>query len=269
MNAFVVREGTSPIVLGMPHVGMDVPEALAPRFNAKGRAIADTDWWIDQLYDGLLADTTVVRATFSRYVIDANRDPSGASLYPGQNTTGVCPTTTFDGDTIYEAGQEPDDDEIAERAATFHAPYHAALSEQIARVQAKHGVCVLYDCHSIRSTIPYLFEGRLPVFNIGTNGGETCDTRIESAVKSVCEKADGFDHAVNGRFKGGWTTRRYGQPNKGVHAVQMELAQRVYMDEAPPWTYRPERAAAVRAHLKEILSRLERLALDGHLPSPI
>ena len=265
MTPFNVSEGSSPVVLGMPHVGTEIPDVLAGRLNDTGRAIADTDWWIDQLYDGLLADVTVVKATFSRYVIDANRDPSGVSLYPGQNTTGVCPTTTFDGAPIYRDGQEPGDDEIAERTQVYHRAYHAALAEQISRVKAMHGVAVLYDCHSIRSLIPYLFDGQLPVFNIGSNCGQTCAAEIEQAVVSVCAAADGFDYALNGRFKGGWTTRTYGQPGDNVHAIQMEMGQRAYMEETPPWAYRQDLAGKVRPYLQEILTRLERLALDGNL----
>ncbi len=265
MIPFDVNEGTGPVVLGMPHVGTEIPDDLVSRLNDAGRAIADTDWWIDQLYDGLLANVTVVKAQFSRYVIDANRDPSGVSLYPGQNTTGVCPTITFDGDPIYRDDQEPGEDEIAERVRDYHNAYHSALAGQIERVKAIHDVAVLYDCHSIRSHIPYLFDGQLPVFNIGTNGGETCAASIEQAVVAVCAATDGFDHALNGRFKGGWTTRTYGQPEQDVHAIQMEMGQRAYMEENPPWAYRQDRAAKVRPHLQEILTRLERLALDGNL----
>jgi len=265
MTPFKINEGTGPVVLGMPHVGTEIPDDLATRLNEAGRTIADTDWWIDRLYDGLLASATVVRATFSRYVIDANRDPSGASLYPGQNTTGICPTTTFDGDPIYRQGHEPGDAEIAARTLTYHNAYHDALAGQIERVKARHGVAVLYDCHSIRSNVPYLFDGQLPVFNIGTNGGTTCAPEIEQAVVSVCSGADGFDFALNGRFKGGWTTRTYGRPALGVHAIQMEMGQRAYMEEIPPWTYREDRAGVIRPYLQDLLTRLERLALDGNL----
>ena len=267
MNPFIVKEGDSPVVLGMPHGGTDIPDRLAPRYNDLGLEMSDTDWWIDKLYVGLLDNPTVVRATFSRFVIDANRDPSGASLYPGQNTTGTCPTTTFDDVQIYLEGQEPSEDEIAGRVEKFHAPYHNALAEQLERARAKHGVVVLYDCHSIRSNIPFLFEGELPVFNIGTNGGITCGPQIEAAVENVCAAADGYDYALNGRFTGGWTTRRYGQPDNNMHAIQMELGQRAYMDEFPPWNYRPDLADGVRHYLKDLLSRIERLALDGQLTS--
>lgn len=265
MSPVIVERGDSPVVLGMPHGGTHIPESLSSRLNAAGRAVADTDWWIDRLYAGLLEGATTVRATFSRYVIDANRDPSGASLYPGQNTTGVCPTITFDGEPIYAQGEAPDEAEIAERVSLYHAPYHDALANEIARVQAMHGIAVLYDCHSIRSEIPYLFEGRLPTFNIGSNGGETCAPVIETIATQVCAAASGFDYVLNGRFRGGWTTRRYGNPAAGVHAVQMELAQYAYMEEAPPWTYHPVRAERVRRPLRRLLSEIERAALDGQL----
>jgi N-formylglutamate deformylase len=265
MNPYVVEQGDSPVILGMPHVGTDIEDGIWQRLNDLGRERADTDWWIDRLYGGLLPNATVVRATFSRYVVDANRDPSGKSLYPGQNTTDVCPTKAFDGEPIYQPGQKPSGDEIAERVSRYHAPYHAALAAEIERVRARHGVAVLYDCHSIRSDIPYLFEGRLPTFNIGTNDGVTCDAKIEAALANACSQAHSFSHVLNGRFKGGWTTRHYGQPADGVHAIQLEMAQAAYMLEEAPWTYLPERADQVRPILKGALAEMERLALSGAL----
>jgi formiminoglutamase len=265
MNPFEVIEGDGPIILGQPHGGTYVPDNIAARLNACGRGLSDTDWNIDRLYDGLLAGVTVVRATFHRYVIDANRDPEGTSLYPGQNTTGLCPTTDFDGNPIWEMDQDPSADEVATRRAEFHAPYHAALVEQIDRTRARHGVAILYDCHSIRSNIPFLFPGTLPVFSVGTNLGATCAPNIEAETVAAVQAAQGFDHAVNGRFKGGWTTRHYGQPDTGCHAIQMELAQRAYMNEIAPWTYRPDRADALRPHLAQILTRLDALARSGAL----
>ncbi len=267
-SPFEVIEGASPVILGQPHVGTLVPEAIAGRLNDTGRAIADTDWHIDRLYDGLLPGATVVRARYSRYVIDLNRDPSGGSLYPGINTTGLCPVTDFDGRPIYAPDQAPSPGESEERRRAYHAPYHEALTAEIARVTATHGLAVLYDCHSIRSDIPFLFEGTLPVFNIGTHDGRSCARAVEDAAVEACRAAadkDGHDWVANGRFKGGWTTRHYGRPQDGVHAIQMELAQRAYMDEAPPWTYREDRAAGLRKQLETLLVRIERLALDGGL----
>ena len=253
-----VAPGDSPVILGLPHTGIWLPDDIRARLNARGQVLADTDWHIHRLYDGLLPGATTVRAVFHRYVIDANRGADDASLYPGQNTTGLVPLTDFDGQPIWES--EPDATDIAHRKQQFHAPYHAALAAEIARVRARHGVAILYDCHSIRSHIPFLFDGTLPDFNIGTNGGASCDPRIEGAVHDLCA-ATGRNHVLNGRFKGGWTTRHYGQPGSGVHAIQMELAQSTHLaTEAPPFAYDEDKAGALRVTLRAILERLAALA---------
>ncbi|MDO3445659.1 N-formylglutamate deformylase [Agrobacterium radiobacter] len=262
MSVFEVRQGSSPVILGFPHTGTDVPPAIWERLNDNGRVLADTDWHIHHLYDGLSPDVTTVRATFHRYVIDANRDPAGNSLYPGQNTTGLVPDTDFDGLAIWKDGEEPTETDIASRLAGFHAPYHAALAAEIERVKAIHGVAVLYDCHSIRSGIPFLFEGTLPDFNIGTDSGKTCDLTIQDATIDVVSNAQGYTSILNGRFKGGWTTRHYGQPETRVHAIQMELAQATHLiTETPPFAYDESKAEQLRIHLKDILTRIETAAL--------
>lgn len=256
MSRIEVTRGDSPLVLGLPHTGTDIPDDCLARLKDTGRAMADTDWHIDRLYAGLVQDVTTVRTPVHRYVIDVNRDPSGASLYPDQNTTGLCPLTDFDGRAIYRDGQEPDVAEVERRRLAYHAPYHAALAEELDRVKALNGFAVLYDCHSIRSRIPYLFDGTLPDFNIGTNSGATCDLQISETVLQICKAADGYSTILNGRFKGGWTTRHYGQPAQGVHAIQMELAQSTYMREHAPWDYLEDRADRLRVHLKTILNTL-------------
>ena len=266
MNDFVqVSQGDGPVVLAMPHTGARVPTDVWDNLNDNGRALSDTDWNINRLYAGLLDSATTVRTSIHRYVIDANRAPDGASLYPGQNTTGLCPTTDFDGQPIYRSGREPAPAEIAQRCSLYHAPYHAVLKAEIARVQAIHSVVVLLDCHSIRSRIPYLFDGTLSVFNIGTDGGATCSPAIQSAVQTVCEAAPGYSSVLNGRFKGGWTTRHYGHPMHNVHAIQLELAQSTYMAEIPPWTYDEHLADRLREHLGTVLRNLETLARQGDL----
>ncbi|MGB7241282.1 MAG: N-formylglutamate deformylase [Sulfitobacter sp.] len=259
MTPVCVLQGTSAIVLGLPHTGTFVPDDIAARLNDNGRRLADTDWHIDRLYDGLLAGVTTVKANFHRYVIDANRDPDGGSLYPGQNTTTLVPLTDFDGLDIWET--VPTDDDIEARRAAFHARYHAALGAELTRVRNLHGIAILYDCHSIRSGIPFLFDGTLPDFNIGTNLGATCAARIEAATVAICKGATGYSSTTNGRFKGGWTTRHYGQPKSGIHAIQMELAQSTYLtDEAAPWSYDQAKADNLRPHLTEILTTLADLA---------
>jgi formiminoglutamase len=261
MSPVDIIEGASPLILCQPHSGTEIPGDILARLNARGAARADTDWHIDRLYEGLAPDASVIRARFHRYLIDANRAPDGASLYPGQNTTALCPLTDFDGKAIYEEGCEPDAEEIERRRRLFHAPYHAAIERAIGRAKERHGIAIVYDCHSIRSIIPYLFEGLLPVFNIGTNDGASCDARLEDAVAGVCREAKGYDCIVNGRFKGGWTTRHYGKPEARVHAVQMELSQRAYMNERPPFDYNEEKAARLKPHLAQVLAALEELAV--------
>ncbi|MEK7266393.1 MAG: N-formylglutamate deformylase [Pseudomonadota bacterium] len=242
----------------MPHTGTHVPAEIFARLNDEGRSLRDADWHIDRLYDGLLAGATIVRAKFHRYVIDANRDPSGASLYPGRNTTGLVPLTNFDGAALWTT--PPDAEETERRRLACHAVYHAALHAELARVKALHGVAILYDCHSIRSHIPHLFDGVLPDLNIGTNDGATCDAAVEAMVADAARRSS-FSHVVNGRFKGGWTTRHYGKPAQGVHAVQMELAQSLYLtSEAPPFSYDEVRAEKLRSALSEILKGLAALA---------
>lgn len=248
--------GNSPLLLAQPHSGIEIPSDIYRRLNANGRAKADTDWHITQLYDGLIDDVTVVSTPIHRYVVDANRNPTGESLYPGQNTTGLCPTTTFDGLPIYLTDREPYIEEIQRRQQLYHQPYHDCLQTQIDRIHQKHGYVILYDCHSIRSEVPYLFDGKLPDFNIGSNNGKTCDSQIQSAIELICQQQPEYTSVSNARFKGGWTTRHYGKPENGYHAVQMELAQCNYMQEFAPWRYAPEKAELLRQVLRKILLAL-------------
>jgi formiminoglutamase len=256
MSFLEVEHGDSPLVLGLPHTGTDLPDDIADALNDRGRALADTDWHIHRLYAGLADGVTTVRTRIHRYAIDVNRDPTGASLYPGQNTTSLVPLTDFDGLPIWS--REPDAAEVERRRLAWHTPYHAALAAELARVRARHGYAILCDCHSIRSCIPFLFDGTLPDFNIGTAGGTTCAPGIEAAVQQVCTGASGYTSVLNGRFKGGWTTRHYGRPAEGLHAIQMELAQSTYMRESPPWSCDAAKAGALRIHLQDILETLSR-----------
>lgn len=271
MDWLEVHRGTAPLIVSFPHTGFDLPPELADSFVSPWLATRDADWWIDRLYDFAQdLGATTVRTRLSRSVIDVNRDPSGASLYPGQFTTGLCPTETFDGDPLYPAGGAPDEAEIARRREAYFQPYHAALSEEIARLRGLHDRIVLYDAHSIRSVVPSLFEGELPNLNIGTNGDLSCDPALTRAVEAACDTGS-FSRVTNGRFKGGWITRHYAQPDRGVHAVQMELACRGYMDdpaEAPtpgvwPPPYRLEQAAPMRAVLRDVLNACLTFARAG------
>ena len=260
MEWLEVQRGDAPLIVSFPHTGTELPTAVAARLISPWLARKDADWWIEQLYDfAPELGATTVRTAISRTVIDVNRDPSGASLYPGQATTGLCPVTTFDGEPLYRTG-EPDEAETASRREAWFEPYHAALAAEIARLRAVHRKVVLYEAHSIRSVIPRLFEGELANFNIGTNSGASCDATLAARVEAACA-ASPFSHVTDGRFKGGWTTRHYGRPSEGVHAIQMELACRGYMDEPDglttslnwPTPYDQDRAAPMRAVLTNVL----------------
>lgn len=267
MSWLEILPGEAPLIVALPHSGVDLAD-VENGFRSPWLARRDADWWVDRLYGFARdLDATIVRTGISRSVIDVNRDPSGASLYPGMATTELCPTTTFEGEPLY-AKAGPDEAEIARRTQRWFVPYHAALTGEIARLRVRHGHVVLYDAHSIRSRIARLFEGALPLFNIGTFGGVSCAPALAAAVQGICASS-GQSHVLNGRFKGGWTTRNYGEPDKGIHAIQMELAMRAYLDEPDmpdeanwPPVFDPARAAPMAAILTEILERCVRFALE-------
>ncbi len=270
MTFLDLRHGDAPLIVSLPHTGTDIPADIESRLISPWLARKDADWWVERLYDfaGRLG-ATIVRTTMSRTVIDVNRDPSGVSLYPGAPTTDLCPTTTFDGEPLYRDGQAPDTDEIARRKIVWFQPYHDALSAEIARLRSRHTAIVLYEAHSIRSRISRLFDGELPNFNIGTNGGSSCARALTAAVEAACD-ASGFSRVTDGRFKGGYTTRHYGSPFNGVHAIQMELACRGYTadpTERPtpdtwPTPYDPDLAAPMRETLRSVLQSCLAFARD-------
>lgn len=251
-----VQQGHAPLIVSIPHAGTDIPADIESSLVSAWLGRKDADLYVDRLYDFARdLGATIVGTSISRTVIDMNRDPSGASLYPGQATTELCPTTTFDGEPLWT--RTPDGEEIARRVDAYFRPYHAALEAEIARLRESHPAIVLYEAHSIRSRVPRLFDGELPQFNIGTNSGSACAPALASAVGAAIEDKNGV---TDGRFKGGWTTRHYGRPGEGVHAIQMELAMRGYLDEADEFTpenwpveYDPERARPMRGTLDRVL----------------
>lgn len=252
-DPFELHEGESPLIVSFPHVGTELGD-FVEGMTAAAPVLADTDWHLPRLYD-FTADMGATRliARYSRYVIDLNRDPSGASLYPGQNVTELCPTSTFAEEPLYLPGRAPDRAEVERRVNLIWKPYHETLKAQIARVVAKHGHALLWDAHSIRSRVPRFFEGRLPDFNLGTNLGATCGHERERRVALVAEAAEGYSAVLNGRFKGGYITRRYGQAAGPVESFQLELAQCTYMDESQPFGYDPALAAGVQPVIRRMI----------------
>ena len=251
---FRFTPGDAPLLVSMPHVGTHVPPDIEARLSAAAKPVPDTDWHVDRLYD-FLGDigASVLAATESRYVVDLNRAPDDAPLYPGARNTGLCPATTFDDAPIYLDGRAPGPEEIAARRATYWRPYHDRLKATLDGMRARHGTALLWEAHSIRSRVPRFFEGRLPDLNFATGGGVSADPGLLARLAAVTETAEGYTHAVNGRFKGGYITRAYGDPMNGVHAVQLELSQITYMDEDPPYGFRDDLAAGIRPVLRRLL----------------
>ncbi|MGZ8303174.1 MAG: N-formylglutamate deformylase [Telluria sp.] len=251
---FQFKAGTLPFLVSMPHVGTDIPDDIAARLSPAALARPDTDWHLVELYDFLEAmGASTLSARWSRYVIDLNRPPENTNLYPGMDTTGLCPVDTFGSEALYLPGQEPNEDEVRSRLERYWRPYHAQIRAELDRLLAIHGKVVLWDAHSIASRVPRFFEGRLPDLNFGTAGGASCDPALEQAVVGVVKAQDRFSVAVNGRFQGGYITRHFGQPASNVHAIQLEMCQCLYMDEAPPFAYRPGHAHDVQGVLQQMM----------------
>ncbi len=253
-DIFTLHRGTRPLLVSLPHVGTFIPEALRPRLVDRALGVEDTDWFLDRLY-AFAAErgASLLVPRHSRFVVDLNRPSDNQPMYAGSNNTELCPTRFFTGDPIYRDGQAPDATEVQQRVATWWQPYHDALAAELARLQAEHGHAVLFDGHSIKSELPWLFEGTLPHMNLGTAGGTSCDAGLAQQVVAVFEAQSTYSHVLNGRFKGGHITRSYGRPLQGVHAVQLEMCWRAYMDEAPPFVWHDQRANAVSPLLRQMI----------------
>ncbi|MBN3776697.1 N-formylglutamate deformylase [Burkholderia sp. Ac-20345] len=256
---FDFHQGELPLLISIPHLGTDIPPQVRNQLTGVAEHVADTDWHLDRLYAfAKHAGASMLGARVSRYVIDLNRPASGESLYPGQTTTGLCPTETFRGEPLYASGAAPDAAEIARRLDAYWQPYHARLRAELDRLKAAHGAVLLWEAHSIASVLPRLFDGKLPDLNLGTNSGASCDARILDAVTGTLDRQP-FTWVANGRFKGGYITREYGRPAEGVHAIQLEMCQSTYMDETPPFDYRADRAEQVGP----VVARMVRAAVDA------
>lgn len=253
METFTLHRGTVPLFVSLPHNGTRLPDELGVRMTPDARRVPDTDWHVDRLYAfAREMGASIIVPTHSRYVVDLNRPEDDVSLYPGQNTTGLCPVVQFSGQPVYLPGQEPTTAEITARVDRYWRPYHRALQGEVARVHAAHGRVVLWEAHSIRSVVPFLFEGRLPDFNLGTAGGTSCGPALQQALEDVLASQRDFSFVVNGRFRGGYITRHYSDVPRGIQTVQLELAQLNYMDE-DSFAYLPERAAPTQALIRRLL----------------
>lgn len=254
MSTFSLHRGATPLVLSLPHVGTLIPDELKPHFTKRALQVEDTDWHLERLYDFAKAlGASIIVPRISRYVIDLNRPPDDTPMYPGASNTELCPTRFFNGDSLYVDGAVPNAAEIERRRATYWQPYHDALRAELDHVRAQFGYALLWDGHSIRSEIPWLFDGKLPDFNLGTADATSCATSLRSVLINELQNNARFTHAADGRFKGGYITRNYGCPANNIHAVQMEMCQSLYMQESLPFDYLDDKAAEVQPLLLRLL----------------
>lgn len=258
MHTFELHRGSLPLLVSLPHNGTDIPDDIRAVLVDEAQAAPDTDWHVDRLYEFALAlGASVLKPRYSRYVIDLNRPPDDTSLYPGQNSTGLCPTVAFSGRPIYRDGKTPDAESIVQRRAQYWQPYHTALQAELHRLKQQHGRALLWEGHSIRPELPFLFEGRLPDFNLGTAEGLSFPDAGLRAVEAVLSSQSEFRWVSNGRFKGGYITRHYAAPEAGIHAFQLELAQSAYLDETMT-AFDATKAEPVQA----LIARMMAAALD-------
>ena len=256
-DTVTLHRGSTALLVSVPHCGTALPADLLARLAPRAARVEDTDWHLERLY-AFARDlgASLIVPKFSRYAIDLNRPRDDAPMYPGVNNTGLVPTRFFSGDPLYREGQAPDAAEIAARAETYWQPYHDALAAELARLREVHGHAVLFDAHSIQSQLPWLFEGTLPALNLGTAGGSSCAASLATALARVFAAQERFEHVIDGRFKGGYITRRYGQPAERVHAVQLEMCWRCYLDETRPHEWHAERAAQVTPLLRTLVQAM-------------
>jgi N-formylglutamate deformylase len=254
---YALHRGRTPLLISIPHAGTQIPPQQRARYTERALQVEDTDWHLDRLYafaQNLGASTIV--PYHSRYVIDLNRPSENTPMYSGQNNTELCPTRHFTGEPIYRPGQEPDEPEIRRRVFAYWQPYHDALRDELARLHSAHGHAVLFDAHSIKSELPWLFDGTLPHMNLGTVGGTSCAPALRDALAGLFAAQTRYTYVVDGRFKGGHITRHFGRPEDGIHAVQLEMCWRAYMDEVPPWRWDEPRAAEVKPLLQQLVQTM-------------
>ena len=254
---FTLHRGSAPLLVSIPHAGTAIPADQRHRYVDRALQVEDTDWFLDRLY-AFVTDlgASLLVPTHSRYLVDLNRPPENTPMYAGQNNTELCPTRFFTGELLYRPGQAPDAAEVARRVDGYWRPYHGALQAELQRLHALHGHAVLFDAHSIKSELPWLFDGQLPHMNLGTVGGTSCAPTLRDALAGVFAAQPAYSHVVDGRFKGGHITRQHGRPQQGVHAVQLEMCWRAYMDEAPPWRWDDTRAAQVTPLLRRLVQSM-------------
>ncbi len=253
-NFFTLHQGTRPLLVSVPHAGTSIPSEMHSLYSDRALEVEDTDWFLGEIYAfAKELGASFIKPVYSRFVVDLNRPPENTPMYPGVNNTELCPTRFFTGEAIYKNGCEPDENEIQKRVDKYWRPYHQALAAELARIKAEHGHAILWDGHSIRSELPWLFDGRLPSLNFGTVNATSCAPSLRSRIAQEATRQDQFDHVMDGRFKGGYITRQYGQPTGGIHSVQLEMVWDCYMQERRPFELDPVRMQRLLPVLRALL----------------
>jgi N-formylglutamate deformylase len=248
----------TPIILSVPHCGTAFPDELKNEYKPELRnAPDDTDWFVDKLYDFCFEiGITMISATYSRWVIDLNRDPQSKPLYAdGRIITALCPTTTFFGNSIYvDERHEVEPEEVRRRVERYYQPYHAKLAELMEEKKKKFGTVLLWDCHSIRQSVPTIHAEKFPDLILGDADGTSASREIiDTALASLNSGKYSVSH--NHPFKGGYITRHFGKPSQGVNVLQLEMSKVMYMNDAEE-KYDEDRAADMRQMLRKVLRSL-------------
>lgn len=252
-DCFEARDGDSPLLVSVPHDGRNIPADIARQMTPEALSIPDTDWHVARLYEFCAElNANMIIATHSRYVVDLNRSATDAALYEGQVSTGLCPVKTFSGAPVYRYGEGVSAAEKEQRVVSYWQPYHEQLQRRLQQIKERFGYALLWDAHSIPSQVPSLFPGELPVLNLGTNNGRSCPEYLRDAVAAVATSSS-CSAVIDGRFRGGFITRHYGRIEEKQFAIQLELAQRSYMDE-DTGEYDEPRAAQLTKTLQAMLS---------------
>jgi len=254
---YTLQRGMAPLLVSLPHAGTHIPPDIAHKLQPRALQVEDTDWFLDKLYAfAIEMGASVLVPRHSRYVIDLNRPSDNRPMYAGANNTELCPTRFFTGDALYREGMASGDAEVRQRVATYWQSYHDALHAELSRLKSEHGHALLFDGHSIKSELPWLFDGKLPDLNLGTASGAACAPSLREALAGLLQAQTRFTVAVDGRFKGGHITRHYGQPSQRVHAVQLEKCWSTYMRETPPYQWDAARAAGLQPLLRQLLQTM-------------
>ncbi|MBT7950549.1 MAG: N-formylglutamate deformylase [Gammaproteobacteria bacterium] len=256
---FEFHQGNSPILISSPHDGTRIPSELISRFTDAGKSNSDCDWLVSKLYN-FIKETNIsyIKAGYSRYVVDLNRSPEGEQLYPGLMETGICPLNSFSGDSIYTKGNEPDESEIQARIESYWWPYHNHIRSELERIKNIHGHVILWDAHSISGEVPLLFDGRLPDLNFGTANGTSCHPSLIDELLKIAKDNSDYSIVLNERFKGGYITRHYGDPEKNINSIQLELNQSNYLKKSEPEEIDDEKAEKLSALLQLFIQFLNK-----------